>query len=247
VQDAAHVLGNFFKVLVAVIIFGFSIVLEYSFFASISPPDKAAWFPFLALGLTAGGFVGWMFSFRLIKHHPLHTIIALLMMIGCALASLIVAGTEFYSWIAEHYNITTNPQMFQNVTTMLLVVFCAHVVALLVDVSTGHFARNPFRNPGPGQYIPQYAPQGYYQQGYLPAAGGGESAYPLLPRQRNQRNQRNRVQPKEAEMSLEDQEEIEQPPVQSPVKQPPPLQMHEGDSLLDVFKDGLTSLLPQRK
>src|SRR5207245_2229778 len=95
---------------------------------------------------------------------------------------LIVAGTEFYSWIAEHYDIATNPAMYQQVTTMLLVVFCAHVVALLVDVSCAHFARNPFRGGGGGNYAPQVYPQyPYYQQNALPqqAEGRGEPVRPL--------------------------------------------------------------------
>ena len=242
-QDAANVLGNFFKLLVAVIIFGFSVALEYAFFMSISPPDKVAWFPFLALGLTAGGFTGWMLSFRLIKHNPLHTVIALLMMIGCALASLVVAGTEFYSWIAAHYNIATNPAMYQNVTTMLLVVFCGHVVALLVDVSCGHFAKHPFRNPGPGRYVAYSWPE-VHQGDFHALPQRGESAYPLP-----QPRRRNRVQPKEEEaINLEDEDEIPtpEPPVQSPRKQLPPYQYQDGDSLIAVFKEGLRDLLPRR-
>src|SRR5207253_709584 len=85
-------------------------------------------------------------------------------------------------------------------------------VALLVDVSCAHFAKNPFRGGGGGgNYIPQSYPQyPYYQQNALPqqAEGRGEPVRPLAsPRRHNQ--------PKEAEQptprSLDNASEIELP------------------------------------
>jgi hypothetical protein len=248
-QDAANVLGNFFKLLVAVVIFGFSTVLEYTFFLSISPADKP-WFPILAMGLTAGGFIGWLLSFRLIRHNPLHTMIAFLMMIGCALASLVVAGTEFYSWIAEHYDIATNPAMYQQVTTMLLVVFCAHVVALLVDVSCAHFARNPFRGngvllpqnyPQSGNLIPMY-PQYPYYQNALPqyAEGRGEPAAPFVSKQR-------KPAPKVEPAGFDNSAEIETPPVQTPKKPLPPTTQEPAFGLGDMLREGVSLLTAKGK
>ncbi len=274
-QDFANVLGNFFKLLAAVVVGGFAVVLEYAFFQSISPPDKP-WFPYLAMSLTIGGFLCWMLSFRLIRHNPLHTMIAFLMMIGCAAASLVVAGTEFYSWIAEHYSITTSPLMYQNVTTMLLIIFCAHVVALIVDVSCAHFAKNPFRSGGvrlgqavevhnwpevhQGDFhaVPRQRTEAQLEAelrnnpmyaawfNWMETQRGG-SASPLA-------SHRQSNQPKEEAVNMENSAEIEVPQIEQPkprqVKPLPQSRNSQQTGLLQegtgVLVDGMKSLFSRR-
>src|SRR4051812_40413202 len=112
--DVAHVLGQVVKWIVIFAVFGVSITMSYMFFMAIAPPDKP-WFAIAGLSLTEGGFLAWMFVYRMIKYHPVHKSIALIMTLACALCSLSVAGFELYSLLASHFDLLTNPLVAQYV------------------------------------------------------------------------------------------------------------------------------------
>ena len=145
--DMAHVLGLTAITLAALAVFGLSVTFSYSFFATIAPPDKP-WFPFLGLGLTEGGFFLWMIGFLLTRHHPIHKTVALLMVLACALCSLVIAGWEFYSLLADHYHLASDKGALQGISLLLVIIFVSHVVAFIIDLFVWYFAQpgHEFRN-----------------------------------------------------------------------------------------------------
>ncbi len=177
--DVAHVLGQVGKWLIVLAVFGLSLTLSYMFFLAIAPPDKP-WFPIAGLSLTEGGFLVWMFVFRMIKYHPIHKSIALLMTLACAACSLVVAGFEFYGLLASHFDLLTNPVVAQYVAIFLLAIFAAHFVSLIAELLVGENQKNPFVQRGNRNAIPQ----NHQQPGYVVYEQRGETNRQLSQRQR---------------------------------------------------------------
>jgi hypothetical protein len=208
--DVAHVLGLVGKWLIVLAVFGLSITLSYMFFLAIAPPDKP-WFPIAGLSLTEGGFLVWMFVFRMIRYHPIHKSIALLMSLACAACSLTVAGFEFYALLATHFDLLTNPLVSQYVAMFLLAIFAAHFVALIAELLVGESEKNPFHQRGEfasfqgGNARKQLTAEEFAQtdlfKNWKNSLQGGEPARPLASR---------KARPKEVPMSLNNQTVIEE-------------------------------------
>lgn len=185
----AHYTGVFFKAFAVFAVFLLSAGLSYMFFATISPPDKP-WFPYAAMGLTEGGFALWLAVFLLMKHDAFNKATALLMVVACAIASFIVAGTELHILFTDATGIANSASVYNFVQVVLEVMFAMHLSIAIVDVLHGYFSKpgNSFFNSQPGNLIPM---QGNYSieelqalnttiAGYIDAArNGGETANPL--------------------------------------------------------------------
>src|SRR5260221_12159237 len=131
--DMAHVLGTIAKWSVILIIFGFSLTLSWMFFLSITPVDKP-WFTYTSLGLTEGGFIGWMLVFMLTRHHPVHKSIAVVMAVACAVCSLVVAGYVFYILMATRFDGNMNPLILQGLSIHLELIFVSHMADLIIGI-----------------------------------------------------------------------------------------------------------------
>jgi hypothetical protein len=237
--DVAHILGQVGKWLIVLAVFGLSLTLSYMFFLAIAPPDKP-WFPIAGLSLTEGGFLVWMFVFRMIRYHPVHKSIALLMTLACAACSLVVAGFELYGLLASHFDLLTNPMVAQYVALFLLAIFAAHFVSLIAELLVGEHQKNPFVQRGNRNAIPQNHQQTGYAIQEQPRQRSdaqleaelrnnpmyaawfnwmetqrGESARPLASRKSNQ--------PKEEAVNLEDTAEVETPQIEQPKRELKPL------------------------
>lgn len=151
-SDMAHVLGEFAKWAIMIAGLGISAVLSYIFYTTITPPDKP-WFAYLALGLTEGGFVGWFATFMLSRHHAYFKGVAIIMVVACAIASFIVAGTELNILFQRHYSIAQNASAYDNVILALEVIFAMHVGSIMLELFGMYFARpgNTFRGVPPPQ------------------------------------------------------------------------------------------------
>jgi hypothetical protein len=234
--DVAHILGQVGKWIIVLIVFGFSLTLSYMFFLAIAPPDKP-WLPIAGLSLTEGGFLVWMFVFRMIKYHPIHKSIALLMTLACAACSLTVAGFEFYGMLASHFDLLTNPLVAQYVAIFLLVIFAAHFVSLIAELLVGEHQKNPFIQRG-----------GHGQPAYQIEEQRGEPARPLA-------SHRQSNQPKDEPANLENTAEIEPPQIEEPkpreLKPMPQSRNRQQTGLLQegtgVLVDGVKSLFSRRK
>lgn len=143
----SHFLGGFFKYLAAALIFVFSVSLSYTFFSSIAPANMP-WFTGAALGLTEFGLICWLAVFMLQKHHDVHKTLAFIMIFVCVIAVIFTDavelarqfGTTFFLASLYYYG--------------LIVVFCAHLLALIVDFFISYFEKVSFH----GQHSP--APKG---------------------------------------------------------------------------------------
>lgn len=112
-----------------------SAILSYAFFQSISPAGMAV-FPFAALTLTEGGFVGWILIFATMKHHKITGLIALLMIIACFITTVTVTLAELIQLFQDH-TLVSNVTV-QNGTLILLEVMLAlHVLAAASDFLIG--------------------------------------------------------------------------------------------------------------
>lgn len=151
----SHFIGGFFKYLAALLIFVFSVSLSYTFFSSIAPANMP-WFTGAALGLTEFGLICWLAVFMLQKHHDMHKTLAMIMIFVCVLAVIFTDavelarqfGTTFFLSSIYYYG--------------LIVVFCAHLLALIVDFFISYFAVNPFRGQG---YSPTPRPKHVQETG----------------------------------------------------------------------------------
>ncbi len=138
----SHYIGGFFKYLAALLIFIFSLSLSYTFFSSIAPANMP-WFVGAALGLTEFGLICWLAVFMLQEHHDAHKTLALIMIFVCMLAVIFTDavelarqfGTTFFLASIYYYG--------------LIVVFCAHLLALIIDFFISYFATHSFRGQHP--------------------------------------------------------------------------------------------------
>ncbi len=232
-KGSGHYVGVFFILLIGLGVFGVSVTLSFLFFSAISPAS-APWFKYFAMSLTEVGFICWLAGFLWMRHHGSHSAVAFLMVCLSFLAILATAGTELFG-LMPGTSIDVHTSFFSNITGILLeTVFIANLLSVFVAAIIAYSHKNP------GWWHGGRRGQVAYQQSYQ--IEEAPAPYPFLP----QHNQRNQAQPKEEKVSMEQRSEIEQPR-QSPVKQLPPMQMHQGDSFLEVFKDGLTSLFPRRQ
>lgn len=112
-----------------------SAILSYAFFQGISPAGMAV-FPFAALTLTEGGFVGWILIFATMKHHKINGLIALLMIIACFITTVTVTLAELIQLFQDHSLV--NNATVQNGTLILLEIMLAlHVLAAASDFLIG--------------------------------------------------------------------------------------------------------------
>lgn len=210
--DMAHFLGSIIKWLAIAAFFILSATLSWGFWSGFIP-FTTGWFPYSGMGLTEGGFLGWMAVFMLTRHDPFSKVLALIMTIVSGLCCFIVAFYEFTLIMARHSSASVfgNNDTINNLIVCLGIVFLAHGVCFVVDMFHAYFARpgNNFRNPAPrGNLIPaQFAQVGNLipaqegnknparvdvqelqealtvVTGYLTAISGGETADPLAARQ----------------------------------------------------------------
>jgi hypothetical protein len=156
----SHYIGGFFKYLAAALIFIFSMSLGFSFFTSIAPANMP-WFTLAAMGLTEFGLICWLAVFMLQRHHDAHKTLAFIMIFVCAIA---VVGTDAMELARQFGTVFFLAPLYYY---GLIVVFCAHLLALITDFFISYFAVHPFTgqpSPSPkGGETVDPLEQTYYQ------------------------------------------------------------------------------------
>lgn len=137
--DMAHVLGWFALGAILFAAVGVSAVLSSIFFVSISPPDKP-WMVYLFLSLTEIGMVAWLLVFFLMRHHPFHKSVAIVMACAHGLTSFVIAGYELDSLIFST-DAGNHGASLSIVGTTLLAIFGLDLLAVFVDVIARYFER----------------------------------------------------------------------------------------------------------
>jgi hypothetical protein len=103
-----------------------SVSLSFTMFSSIAPPDMP-WFAWAALGLTDGGFLGWLIVFRMIKYHGAHKSVAFVMIWVCLAAVLFTDAME----LARMFHIA--PIFAGMYYYALIALLLGHFLALAID------------------------------------------------------------------------------------------------------------------
>jgi hypothetical protein len=108
-----------------------SAILSYSFFLAISPAGMAV-FPFAALTLTEGGFLGWILIFSLMKHHQITSVVALLMIVFCFVTTIVVTFAELIQLFQDH-TLVSNDTVRNGTLILLEIMLGLHILAVASD------------------------------------------------------------------------------------------------------------------
>lgn len=152
-----HYVGAFVKYVGAAAVLVLSISLSLVMFGSIAPHGMP-WFPWAALGLTDGGFVGWLIVFRATKYHAAHKSVAFVMIWVCLIAVLFTDAME----LAKMFQIA--PLFAGLYYYALIALLLGHFLALAIDELISEGQKYNYLPPSPGVAIQQPAQPQTYEQ-----------------------------------------------------------------------------------
>ncbi len=153
-----------------------SAILSYTFFNSIKPAGMVV-FPFAALSLTEGGLIGWILIFSSMRHHPIKGLIALIMIIACAVTTIAVTFAELIVLFQDH-SLIDNMTVKNGSLILLEIMLAVHIIAALSDFLIGKMEVLTGQSPAPRRTIMQQPTQ-HVPVSYPQLAERGAPADPL--------------------------------------------------------------------
>lgn len=167
-RSAAEYTGMFAIGAVVAAAWMYSILLEYQFFATVTPSSQPI-FPYLGLAFTGVGFMLWGIGF-LCARKPFTMVTCMIMGLASGATAFTIAYMEFTTAGDARYNLAADPNAYKNALSAIGVMLLLNVVSGALKAIAWRFSQ-----PGTGFFehpqvaIPYQQPQPYYIQQSAPA------------------------------------------------------------------------------